>query len=138
MRFHDFHLAGYRVSDFGATICLELVYDYPGQPKEASVIEFSDVAAYHFVHTGPATMNHIAEDSIEAFLKRHGPSLAEWWRLYGGVHLWHDDPAKYRANLEKKGYHAWTIDSAMGFHGFVVAKAMTGREPNPSLHSTPR
>ncbi len=137
MRYHDFHLAGYRVSDFGATISLDLVYSYSGQPTVLSVIEFSDVAAYHFVHTGPAIMNHIGEESIETFLKRHGKSLAESWRLYGGVNLWNDDLAKYRANLEKEGYHAWTIDCAIGFQGFVVAKAMLGREPNPSLHSTP-
>jgi hypothetical protein len=54
VRFHDFHLAGYSVSDFGGTIILDLVNDYPDQPRETSRIKFADVAAYHFIHTGEA------------------------------------------------------------------------------------
>ena len=136
MRYHDFHLAGYRVTDFGTTISLDLVYDYPGQPKEQSTVEFSDVVAYHFVYTGAAILNHIGEETIEAMLKRFGTNQAEWWRLHGGYQLWDDDPEKYRANLEKEGYRAWTIDSAVGFEGFVIAKAVAQREPNPALQAT--
>ena len=51
MRYHDFHLREYRVSDFGKHITLDLVYDYAGKPKERSQIEFSDVALYNFTHT---------------------------------------------------------------------------------------
>lgn len=36
MRYHDFHLAGYTVSDFGGTVTLHLIYDYPGQAREES------------------------------------------------------------------------------------------------------
>ncbi|MBI3416156.1 MAG: hypothetical protein HY043_12735 [Verrucomicrobia bacterium] len=128
MRYHDFHLAGYRVSDFGGTISLDLVYDYPPLPKERSTIQFSDVVAYHFVHTGAAILNHIGEETIESLLQRIGSSLVEWWRLHGGYQLWDDDPSKYRAKLEKEGYRAWTIDSAIGFEGFVVAKAVAQLE----------
>jgi hypothetical protein len=130
MRYHDFHLAGYTVSDFGSTIALHLIYDYPGQAKEESVIQFADVAAYHFVHTGGAIINDIAEQSMAALFQRIGRDLAEWWRLHGGYQLWDDDLDRYRGKLETAGYHAWTIDSAIGFEGFVIAKAVAQRAPN--------
>jgi hypothetical protein len=124
VRFHDFHLAGYSVSDFSATIVLELVYDYPDQPAETSRIKFSDVEAYHFVHTGGAIILDIAQVSVAELLQQVGDQLAERWRLHGGYTHWDDDRAKYLATLEQNGYHAWTIDSAIGFEGFVIAKSV--------------
>jgi len=124
VRFHDFHLASYTVSEFGSEILLDLVYDYPDKPRETSRIRFSDVAAYHFVHTGAALILDIAELPIAQLLQQIGDQLAEWWRLHGGYAHWSDDRAKYIAALEQEGYHAWTIDSAVGFEGFVIAKSV--------------
>jgi hypothetical protein len=124
VRFHDFHLAGYTVSDFGGTIVLELVYDYPDQPLETSCIKFSDVAAYHFVHTGAAIILEIAELPLAELLQQIGDQLAEWWRLHGGFGHWSDDRAKYLATLQQSGYHAGTIESAVGFEGLVIAKSV--------------
>jgi hypothetical protein len=124
VRFHDFHLAGYTVSDFGGTIVLELVYDYPEKPRETSRIKFSDVAAYHFVHTGGAIIVDIAEVPLAELLRRVGHQLAEWWRQHGGFAHWSDDRGEYLATLEKHGYHAWAIESAVGFEGFVIAKSV--------------
>jgi hypothetical protein len=124
VRFHDFHLAGYTVSDFGRTIALDLVYDYPNQPPETSHIKFREVAAYHFIHTGGAIILDIAELPLAKLLQQVGDKLAEWWRLHGGYAHWNDDRAKYLATLEQDGYHAWTIDSAVGFEGFVIAKSL--------------
>ena len=106
MRFHDFHLASYTVSEFGSEILLDLVYDYPDKPRETSRIRFSDVAAYHFVHTGAALILDIAELPIAQLLQQIGDQLAEWWRLHGGYAHWSDDRAKYIATLEQEGYHA--------------------------------
>jgi|ERR1044071_245566 chemotaxis methyl-accepting protein methylase len=136
MRYHDFHLAGYSVRDFGGTISLDLVRDHPGKPREQSTIEFSDVVAYHFVHTGAAILHHIGEETIESLLGRLGSRLAEWFRLHGGYQFWDDDLSKYRAKLKEEGYRAWSIDSAVGFEGFVIAKVVTQREPNPALQAT--
>ena len=124
MRFHDFHLAGYTVSDFGGTIVLELVYDFPEQPREMSRIKFSDVAAYHFVHTGGAIIVDIAEVPLAELLQRVGDQLAELWRQHGGFPHWSDDRTEYLVTLEKHGYHAWAIESAVGFEGFVIAKSV--------------
>ena len=122
MRYHDFHLAGYAVSDFGATIVLDLVG--PGESREMSRIQFADVAAYHFVHTGGAIITDIAEVPLPEFVQQNGQQLADWCRLHGGYNHWSDDRAKYIATLEQGGYHAWTIDSAVGFEGFVIAKSV--------------
>ena len=122
MRFHDYHLAGYTVSDFGGAIVLELVYDYPGQPDDTSRIRFSDVAAYHFIHTGGAIILDIAEVPLPQLIHQLGDQLAEWWRLHGGFAHWSDDRAKYIETLQHAGYHSWAIDSAVGFEGFVIAK----------------
>jgi hypothetical protein len=124
VRFHDFHLAGYTVSDHGATIVLELVWDYPGEPYETSRIKFSNVAAYHFIHTGGAIILDIAELPLDELLQQIGDQLAEWWRLHGGYAHWNDDRSKYLATLEQRGYHAWSIGSAIGFEGFVIAKSV--------------
>jgi hypothetical protein len=124
MHFYDFHLAGYTVSDYGATIVLELVYDYPEQPRETSRIKFSDVAAYHFIHTGGAIILDIAEMPLTDLLQKIGDQLAEWWRLHGGYAHWNDDRATYLVTLQQGGHHAWTIDSAVGFEGFVIAQSV--------------
>ena len=124
MRFHDFHLAAYTVSDYGATIVLELVYDYPEKARETSRIKFSDVATYHFIHTGGAIILDIAELPLPELLQQIGDQLAEWWQLHGGYAHWSDDRAKYLATLEQGGYHAWVIASAVGFEGFVIAKSV--------------
>jgi hypothetical protein len=124
VRFHDFHLAGYTVSDFGGTIVLDLVYDYPEQPRETSRIKFSDVAAYHFIHTGGAIILDIEELPLAELLQPIGDQLAEWWRLHGGYAHWSDDRAEYLATLQQHGYRAWTIGSAVGFQGFIIAKSV--------------
>lgn len=123
MRFHDFHLAGYTVTDFGGTIALDLVYDYPDQPRETSRIKFSDVAAYHFVHTGGAIITDIDEIPVPHLLEKVGDQLAEWNRMHGLLH-WDADREQYAATLKEKGYRAWTIESAVGFEGFVIAKSV--------------
>ncbi|MBL9170853.1 MAG: hypothetical protein JNN07_24185 [Verrucomicrobiales bacterium] len=130
MRYHDFHLAGYEVRDYGGTILLHLVYDYTGRPKEDSLIRFSEVAAYHFVHTGGAIITDLTELPLSDLLLRVGDRLVEWWRQHGGYHLWDDDREKYGARLGENGYRAWTIVSAIGFEGFVIAKAVAEEVPN--------
>jgi hypothetical protein len=112
------------VRDFGATIVLELVYDYPEQPREVSRIKFSDVAVYHFVHTGGAIILDIAELPLAELLQQIDDQLTESWRLHGGYAHWSDDRAKYLAALEQGGYHAWSIGSAVGFEGFVIARSV--------------
>ena len=121
MQYHDYHLKAYTVSEYGRKITLHLSYDYPNQAKRESYIEFSDVSAYHFVHTGGSIITGIEEVSVGNLLESHGHSLSGWWRLHGGYIYWNDDLMVYRSALEEKGYRGWIIDSAVGFAGFVMA-----------------
>jgi hypothetical protein len=121
VRFHHFHLEGYTVSKFGGEIVLDFVSD---DSDETSKIRFADVAAYHFVHTGGGIILEITERSIAELIHQVGDRLAERWRLYDGFQHWSDDRANYIATLEQHGYHAWTIESAVGFEGFVIAKSV--------------
>jgi hypothetical protein len=123
VRFHDFHLESYTVTRFGAEITLHLVYDYAGQRRETSAIRFSDVEAYHFVHTGGAIITDIAEAPVAEVFARVD-QLADWQRLHGGYSHWHDDRSDYVAALQQQGCRAWTIDSAIGFAGFVIGRAV--------------
>lgn len=131
MRFHDFHLAGYEVGEFGTRIVLQLVRDNPGAPRQESFIEFSDVAAYHFIHTGRAIITDIREVALADLLRDVGETLTECWREHGGYLHWSDDREAYRAALESRGYQAWNLASAVGFAGFVIAKSVVQTVASP-------
>ena len=129
MRYHDFHLEGYAVKNFGSEIVLDLVWNYPNSSFERSRIHFSEVATYHFIHTGGTIITEITEVSLPDLLAKHGDQLAGWWRLHGGLPHWKDDRAEYIETLQQKGYSAWTIHSATGFEGFVIGRAI-GSSPS--------
>jgi hypothetical protein len=134
MHFHDYHLSHYTVSEFGNRITLHLVFDYPNSPRRESAIEFSNVAAYHFIHTGGAIITDIEEVRIEDLIRDVGTDLAGWWRSHGGFAYWNDDPVIYRTALETNGYCSWKLRSAIGFSGFVIAKSITQAVQNQSAH----
>src|SRR5687768_702261 len=108
MRYHDFHLREYRVSDFGKRITLDVVYDYAGKSKEESQIEFADVALYNFTHTGSAVITDIDETSLSDLLSEVGETLREWHRQHG-VTGWRDNLENYRKDLESAGHKAWRV-----------------------------
>lgn len=132
MRYHDFHLREYRVSDFGKRITLDLVYDYDGHAKEESQIEFEDVVLYNFTHTGSAIITDIKEASLDDLLYEVGGSLSSWNEQHG-LAGWRDNLENYRKSLESAGHRAWRVVSAIGFYGFVVARSVHQIAPNTSL-----
>ncbi|MET1080730.1 MAG: hypothetical protein ABWY06_22190 [Pseudomonas sp.] len=123
MRYHDFHLTRYEVSDSGKTIVLHLLYDYPDIEKEASVITFSEVTLYNFTHTASAILTAIDEVPLSPFIEEMGTQLTQWHHWHG-LALWNGSPQGYALELERLGYKAWRIDSAIGFSGMVIAKAI--------------
>lgn len=127
MRYHDYHLAGYSVGDFGGTIVLELVYDYPEQPVRESRIEFTGVSLYHFVHTGGAIITDISPTPIATILLEHAPQISEWVRKLG-IEDWPGDIQGYEKNLQESGVSGWLIQSAVGFYGFVIGKEIRQKE----------
>ena len=123
MRCHDFHLSGYDVAKFGSELVLHL--DWPGDSRDQSHIRFSDVALYHFVHTGGTIIFGIDEVPIAQILDEFWDRILHWAHQYGGISHWdRDDRATYQAKLEAEGYKAWDISSSIGFAGFVVAKTI--------------
>jgi hypothetical protein len=135
MRYHDFRLREYRVSDFGKRIALHLEYDYAGKPKDESHIEFADVALYNFTHTGGAIITDIEEATLVDLFREVGGVLVDWNRRHG-VTGWKTTLEELRATLESDGFKAWRIESAIGFSGFVVAKAVRQVTPNTSFERT--
>ena len=121
MQYHDYHLRGYSVSDFGNTITLDLVFDYPNRPKIESAIKFSDVVAYKFVHTGGAIIVDILQTKLSAISKELDNELTQWARQYGLIY-YEGNLEICKAKLEELGYKAWEICSAVGFGGLIVAK----------------
>ena len=121
MRYHDFLLEKYEVSDRGKTITFHLIYDYPNITRDESVIRFSNVALYNFSHTAGAIITDILETPIPDLLAEIGGRLTEWNHLHG-VDSWTGNLESYRDALQSDGYKAWRVESAIGFHGFIIAK----------------
>lgn len=117
MRFHDYHLIGYSVRQEGTNIVLHLELQ-----DDRSDIEFSDVAVYHFIHTGGTTITHIYETPLHALINQKKEMLKDWWHQNGGLSHWDDDPSAYATRLEETGHRAWLVESAIGFDGFVIGK----------------
>jgi hypothetical protein len=125
MRYHDFHLRGYEVQNFGTEIVLHLVYDYPPTPPEESHIRFADVEVYHFIHSGGSIIVGIEEVLVSDILDQFWDKILHWACQHGGIPHWdRDDRASYQAKLIADGYKAWDISSAIGFSGFVIAKSI--------------
>jgi len=130
MRFHDYHLKGYSVSDFGRTILLDLIYDYEERPVDISEIEFSSVTLYHFVHTTGAIILDILPTTISRILSDYADEIIEWARC-DSLQNWTGSLKSYEEYLLEAKYSAWKINSAIGFHGFVI-----GMEVNQRLNKT--
>ena len=121
MLFHDFHLRGYSVSEGGRKIELHLAVDRPGAAQQSANIEFAGVVCYNFSHTEDAIITRIDEEPLRDFVSREGAFL-ESAATNDGLRLWHHDLGDYLRRLEEGGYHAWRLESAIGFSGFVVAR----------------
>ena len=125
MKYHDFHLRGYSLEQFGGRIVLDLVLDHPGREKEESRIVFTDVACYSFEHSAGAIITDIEEVEIENLAREEEQKLSFLARQHGLKH-WRTDLSDYIATLQRERLHSWYIGSAIGFGGFVIARAIEG------------
>ena len=126
MRYHDYHLISYEVSDGGEIITFNLVYGNSGQETDRSCIRFSDVVLYNFVHTNNAIIVDIDEVPISELIEEIGSDIVEWNRRYG-VRLMSGSLDDYALKLQTEGYKAWRIESAIGFYGYVPLQSQRGR-----------
>ncbi len=121
MRYHDYHLDKYEVSNRGEAITLYLVYGYPGEETDESVITFKEVALYNFTHTTGAIITDIYEQPINEFVDKWGKEIKEWNRMFGVRHF-RNSLEDYAESLKSERYKVWCIESATGFYGFVIGK----------------
>src|SRR5260221_10360609 len=98
VQFHDYHLRGYAVTDAGATITLDLVWDYPGQRKLDSSIRFSGVALYRFTHTSAAIITDIEEVPLPGLVDDISEELSRWAHEHG-LSGWRGSVPEYKAYL---------------------------------------
>ena len=123
MEYHDYHLRGYSVANFGADLVLDLLYRYEGQPERESRVHFSGVRFHHFEFTAPAILTSIEEMPVGELVGERSSQFQEW-ATRQGVMDWSKDAKALAATWEQAGLRAWQIDSAIGFSGFVVGEAM--------------
>ncbi len=81
--------------------------------------------AYNFVHVGVAIITEIAEEPLATLVALVWIDLAERERRIGAHKPWDNDSEAYCSKLEEEGYRAWSIGSAIGFEGYVIAKAVS-------------
>jgi hypothetical protein len=123
MQYHDYHLRGYTVSNFGADVVLDLLYTYRGQPERESTVHFSRVRLHHFEFTAPAILTSIEEVPVRDLANEWSSRLKKW-AVSQGVQGWAHDEKQLASAWEAAGLKAWEIDSAIGFSGFVVGGEM--------------
>lgn len=104
-------------------ITLDLLYDFPQQPKRESTIRFDGVRLYHFVHPAGAIITDIYETPLEALLREHAAEIADWAKHYG-VNDWRVGIDELTSAYTDQGLRTWTIDSAIGFAGFVIGRSL--------------
>lgn len=124
MEYHDYRLRSYQVAEFGSLITLDLVYDYPGRAVRESQIRFHGVKLYHFVHTTGAIITDIEEVSLAGILSEYEASISAWANDQG-VADWRADTRQLLKDWSALFLRAWSIDSAIGFKGFVIATSIT-------------
>ena len=119
MKFHDFKIEKYEVSNDGKTINFSLVNPHN---SETSKITFTEVTLYNFIHTGGAIITDILKIRPSQLVKENSSAIENWKNLYG-MDSWKNGEIKsYGSTLESEGYDGWKIQSALGFYGFVIAK----------------
>ena len=125
MQYHDFHLRGYSVENFGSHIVLDLVYDYPGTDKLESRIEFRGVVCYSFQHTTGALITDIDEMEVATLVKEEEAVLTAF-ALQHGLTYWKRNILEYIDTLRQERFRAWRIEWAIGFSGFVIGRSVEG------------
>lgn len=123
--YHDFHLRGYTVSDFGRSLSLDLISG--GDPQRLTELNFFGVASYRIVHTGGAIITYILEMPFLDAIKETDFDFIEDFRKHGGLRVYFDSIEEYGAYFANEGLKTWLILSAIGFEGLVVGRSLTDK-----------
>jgi hypothetical protein len=131
MRFHDYHLHELSVHENGTRIVLTLSWDYPGEPRPLSVIEFSGVVCYRFSQTGGAIITEIKEMNSEDVARDEQEFIISVARA-DGLKFWNGTFAAFFRDLRANKIRAFGIQSAVGFSGFILASELKDLSHNQS------
>ena len=123
MKFHDYHLRGYSVTDGGKTITLDLVASLM-PTADVSHIRFSEVAVYHFTHLGGAIISDVFETTFLDAAKETAFDLANAQSSLGGLPFSVTDNSAYERYFTANEFRTWLLVSAIGFKGFIVARTV--------------
>jgi hypothetical protein len=120
--YHDFHLRGYTVGDYGGSIVLDLVSGT--EPERCTLLEFGGVESYRFLHTGGAIITYILKVPFMDAIRETGYDFARDFCQHGGLSVACDSNEEYGLHFARQGLHTWLIQSAIGFIGMVVAQSL--------------
>lgn len=120
--YHDFHLRGYTVGDYGASIVFHLVSG--SEPKRSTLLEFAGVESYRFLHTGGAIITYILKVPFMHAIRETGFDFVRDFRQHGGLSVACESNEEYGLHFDREGLHTWLIHSAIGFIGMVVARSL--------------
>jgi len=118
---HDNDVLGYEVDVRTKTLVLRTEKSYV-DPIERTDVVFTDVLGYQLCDSLGGILCSIREIDIEKLLTNEAELFAKWMGCAYPFQYCDGDPATY---VRAAGAHAWDIDSAIGFYGFVVARTMT-------------
>ena len=142
MRVHDYHLRDLAVFDHGARIVMTLAWDYPGESRPLSVVQFSGVVCYRFSQTGGAIIAAIKEMSSADVVRDEQEFIVSVARA-DGLRFWNGTFSAFLRELDANRIKAYRIESAVGFSGFVLASDLKelshnqSPEPLPAAVTTP-
>ncbi len=138
MQYHDYRLRSYSVNDFGSTITLDLIFDYPGSRVRISNIRFNEVILYNFIHLGGTIITDICTTSLKEALTENDIDLVKASKRLGGLKLHEkEDESSLISKIEKKNYSTWSIESAIGFCGFIVCRSIDADETEQGAAANP-
>src|SRR5471030_2864724 len=109
MRVHDYHLREYTVHDLGARIVMVLSWDYPGDPRPLSTIEFVGVICYRFTGTGGAIITAIRELNSSEVARDERDFIVSVARS-DGLRYWNGTFAPFLQELEVNKVRAFRIE----------------------------
>jgi hypothetical protein len=135
MLVHDYHLRELAVLDHGSRIVITLSWDYPGDPRPLSVVEFTGVICYRFSQTSGAVITAIEEMSSEEVARDEQEFIVSVART-DGLRFWNGTFAGFFRDLRANRVRAFRIESAVGFSGFVLAEDLIDLSHNQSSDPT--
>ncbi len=133
--YHDFHLRGYTVRDYGGSIILDLVSG--SEPERSTLLEFSGVESYRFLHTGGAIITYILKVPFMDAIRETGADFVRDCRQHGGLSVACDSNEEYGLHFDSEGLNTWLIHSAIGFTGMVVARSLESAQAQQAASQQP-